>query len=164
MAKKRKRIIGKRVAWSNGEKTLIPPSQLRELKADYYKQLDEYHTRVEEGREWEIDEPAVMRGDSRLTEAYSDRLWELDMHVESMRWLLEAAQCLIDEYYVYIDNMETNYYHRNFRRFRYLVRRCEERCKEDSSLKRMYECSTVFNTYLYMEKIYAGCKGWGFLL
>ena len=111
MAKKRKRIIGKRVAWSNGEETLIPSSQLRELKADYYKQLDEYHTRVEEGREWEIDEPAVMRGDSRLTEAYSDRLWELDMHVESMRWLLEATQCLIDEYYVYIYLFFLYYYY-----------------------------------------------------
>ena len=163
MAQKRKRMNGEKVAWSDGKRTVVPPSQLKILEKEYCIKLDEYHKRVEEGREWDTDVETVMRGVSRLMEEYSDRLWELDMHVESMRWLLEAAQCLIDEYYVYIDNMETNYYHRNLQRFRYLVRRCEERCKEDSSLKRMYECSTVFNTYLYMEKIYAGCKAWGFL-
>jgi hypothetical protein len=161
MEQGRKRIKGEKVAWSNGERTVVPPSQLKILEHDYYRRLDEYHRRVMEGREWDVDEEAVMRGDSRLMEEYSDRLWELDMHVECMRWLIQAARELIDWNIVCLDHYEVSYYHRNLRRFRYLVHRCQARCEEDPWLRTMLERSSVYEDYRMMERMYANDKVWG---
>ena len=161
MAQKRKRMKGEKVAWSDGKRTVVPPSQLKILEKEYCIELDEYHKRVEEGREWDTDVETVMRGVSRLMEEYSDRLWELDMHVESMRWLLQAARELIDWNIVCLDHYEISYYHRNLRRFRYLVERCRQRCSEDPWLRVMFERSSVYEDYQYMERMYANDKVWG---
>ena len=164
MTKKRTRIKSKGVmaAWSNGERVHMAPSQLKYLENDYRQKVDDYHTRVAKGYEWETDRPSVMRGESRLMEERSDRLWELDHHVESLLWLMDAARVLIDWDYVVI-GPETNYHHRNLERFRYLVRRCEKRCQQDPRLSPLLANSDISDAYLDMEKAYAGYKDLGWI-
>lgn len=163
MTKKRTRIKSQGVlaAWSNGEKTLIAPTLMKELETVYRQKIDEYHTRVAEGYEWETDWPSVMRGDSRIMEEYSERLWELGHHVESLLRLMDAARGLIDWDHVVI-GPETNYHHRNLARFRYLVERCTERCQQDPRLTPLLADSDVYDDYQHMERAYAGYKelGW----
>lgn len=140
----------------------MAPSQLDYLEKDYRQKVDDYHTRVDEGYEWETDRPSVMRGESHLMEERSDRLWQLDRHVESLLWLMDAARKLIDWDCVVI-GPETNYHHRNLARFRYLARRCEERCQQDPRLIPLLANSDIHNDYLHMEKAYAGHKDLGWI-
>lgn len=164
MTKKRARIKsnGVMVAWSDGERVHVAPSRLNYLDKDYRQRMDDYHTRVDEGYECETDRPSVMRGDSRLMEERSDRLWELDQHVESLLWLMDAARVLIDWDYVVI-GPETNYHHRNLARFRYLVKRCKERCQQDPRLSPLLEHCDICDAYLHMERAYAGYKDLGWI-
>ena len=111
------------MAWSNGTTTLLQQKQLKELEEDFYKRWACYSHRVEQGYEWEIDEPAIMRGESMVMEEYSDKLWGLGLHVESLLRLMQAATHLIDWEHVFIGS-DTNYHHRNLSRFRYLISRC----------------------------------------
>lgn len=165
MAKKRKRMVsnGVLVAWSNGERTHVGREQLKALERDYDKRRGEYLQRLYEGREWETDEAAVLRGESMLMEEYSDRLWELDRHVESLNRLIEAALHLIDWNHVVI-GCETNYYHRNLSRFRYVMERCRERVRQMPELKPLLENSSAHEWLIEMESTYADCKGSGWAL
>ena len=45
------------MAWSNGTTTHLQQKQLKELEKDFYHQWAHYNHRVEQGYEWEIDEP-----------------------------------------------------------------------------------------------------------
>ena len=164
MKTKRTRIKGKSVmvAWSNGDRVHVTPSQTKELMASYSQRRDDYLARVEEGYEWETDNPAMMRGKSRLMEELSDQLWKMDRHVDSLLWLLDAARELIDWDQVCI-GPECNYYHRNLARFRYLVKRCKERCRQDPQLKPLLQSSSVYDDYLRMEQRYEGYKGLGWI-
>ena len=94
-------------------------------------------------------------------EEYSDKLWDLGQHTESLLQLMQAATHLIDWDEVVI-GPELNYYHRSLSRFRYLYSRCRERVREDSSLEPLLTNSTVCDWFLEMEQRYAGCKvtGW----
>ena len=149
------------MAWSNGEETRLRREQTRELKADFVRQQQQYRRRVAEGYEWETDTPAVLRGESMLREEYSDRLWNMGLHVESMLELMQAAVQLIDWDEIVL-GPETNYYHRNLSRFRYLIDRCRERVDEDPRLEPLLANSTALDWYVKMEERYAGCKvtGW----
>ena len=149
------------MAWSNGEQTILGREQTRKLKEDFQKQQQQYRRRVAEGYEWETDWPAMMRGESMLREEYSDRLWNMGLHVESMLELMQAAVQLIDWDEIVL-GPETNYYHRNLSRFRYLIDRCRERVDEDPRLEPLLENSTALDWFVEMEQQYAGCKvtGW----
>ena len=150
------------MASSNGEQTLLRREQLREIEKDFQKQMGLYLQRVKEGYEWETDEAAVMRGESMVMEAYSDKLWSLGLHVESLMQLLQAATQLIDWDHVVIGD-ETNYHHRNLARFRHLVSRCWERVREDSLLEPLLAESMAYEWFLDMERRYAHCKGTGWI-
>ena len=150
------------MAWSNGERVCLRREQVEELDKDFYRQLEHYHRRVEEGYEWETDKPAVMRGESMVMEEYSDKLWDLGLHVKSLLQLMEAACHLIDWEHVVIGS-DTNYHHRNLSRFRYLVSRCWERVREDPRLEPLLYDSTVYDLFLEMEQRYAHCKGTGWI-
>lgn len=160
----RKRIKrnGTLMASSNGELTHLRREQLRVLEKDFQKQLVHYHQRVKEGYEWETDEPAVMRGESMVTEEYSDKLWDLGLHVESLMQLMQAATHLIDWEHVFI-GADTNYHHRNLSRFRHLVSRCWERVREDPTLEPLLAESTAYDWFLEIERKYAHCKGTGWI-
>lgn len=150
------------MAWSNGEETHLRREQTRELKADFVKQQQQYRRRVAAGYEWESDRPAVMRGESMLREEYSDRLWNMGLHVESMLELMQAAVQLIDWDEIVL-GPETNYYHRNLSRFRYLIDRCRERVDEDPRLEPLLANSTALDWFVEMEQQYAGCKSTGWI-
>ena len=150
------------MAWSNGEETHLRREQTRELKADFVRQQQQYRRRVAEGYEWASDRPAVMRGESMLREEYSDRLWGVGLHVESMLELMLAAVQLIDWDEIVL-GPEINYHHRNLSRFRYLVSRCWERVREDPTLEPLLANSTAYDWFLEMEQKYAGCKGTGWI-
>ena len=153
---------GTLMAWSNGERVCLRREQMKELEKDFYRQRDAFIQRVEEGYEWETDEPAVMRGESMVMEEYSDKLWDLGLHVKSLLQLMEAACHLIDWEHVVIGS-DTNYHHRNLSRFRYLVSRCWERVREDPQLEPLLYDSTVYDLFLEMEQRYAHCKGTGWI-
>jgi hypothetical protein len=159
----RKRIKrnGTLMASSNGRQTHLRREQLRELEKDFQKQMELYHKRVKEGYEWETDEPAVLRGESMVMEEYSDKLWDLGLHTESLLRLMQAAAHLIDWDEVVIGS-ELNYYHRSLSRFRYLFSRCQERVREEPELEPLLSDSSVADWYEEMEQRYAGCKvtGW----
>lgn len=150
------------MAWSNGEQTILGREQTRKLKEDFQKQQQQYRRRVAEGYEWETDWPAMMRGESMLREEYSDRLWNMGLHVESMLELMQAAVQLIDWDEIVL-GPETNYYHRNLSRFRYLIDRCRERVDEDPRLEPLLENSTALDWFVEMEQQYAGCKNTGWI-
>ncbi len=164
MKAKRKRIKSKGtlMAWSNGTTTHLQQKQLKELEKDFYHQWAHYNHRVEQGYEWEIDEPSVLRGESMVMEEYSDKLWDLGLHVESLMRLLQAATHLIDWEHVFIGS-DINYHHRNLSRFRYLVSRCWERVREDPTLEPLLADSTAYDWFLEMEQKYADCKGTGWI-
>lgn len=150
------------MAWSNGEQTILGREQTRKLKEDFHKQQQQYRRRVAEGYEWETDWPAVMRGESMLREEYSDRLWNMGLHVESMLELMQAAVQLIDWDEIVL-GPETNYYHRNLSRFRYLIDRCRERVDNDPRLEPLLANSTALDWFVEMEQQYAGCKSTGWI-
>lgn len=149
------------MAWSNGEETHLRREQTRELKADFVRQQQQYRRRVAGGYEWESDRPAVMRGESMLREEYSDRLWVVGLHVESMLELMQAAVQLIDWDEIVL-GPEINYYHPNLSRYRYLIGRCQERANEDPRLVPLLANSMAQDWFVEMEQRYAGCKvtGW----
>lgn len=149
------------MAWSNGEETHLRREQTRELKADFVRQQQQYRRRVAEGYEWASDRPGVMRGESMLREEYSDRLWTVGLHVESMLELMQAAVQLIDWDEIVL-GPEINYYHPNLSRYRYLISRCRERVDEDPRLEPLLANSTAQDWFVEMEQRYAGCKvtGW----
>ena len=159
--RKRIKSNGTLMASSNGRQTHLRREQLREMEKDFQKQMERYHKRVKEGYEWETDEPTVMRGESMVMEEYSDKLWDLGLHTESLLRLMQAATHLIDWDEVVI-GPELNYYHRSLSRFRYLFRRCRERVREEPGLEPLLSGSTVSNWYEEMEQRYAHCKenGW----
>ena len=136
MKTKRKRITSKGImaAWSNGSVAHIIPMYAKEVGGLYGERMAEYHHRVAEGYEWEVDERAVMRGESRLIEEESDRLWAMGRHVEALNCLMDAAMRLVDWDLVTI-GPDTNHNHRNLVLFRYMVRRCWERVAENPSLE-----------------------------
>ena len=145
-----------------GGRVCLRREQVAELDKDFYRQLEHYHWRVKEGYEWEWDTPAVLRGESMVMEEYSDKLWDLGLHVKSLLQLMEAACHLIDWEHVVIGS-DTNYHHRNLSRFRYLVSRCWERVREDPQLEPLLYDSTVYDLFLEMEQRYADCKGTGWI-
>ncbi len=161
MRRKRIKSNGTLVAWSNGEETHLRREQTRELKADFVRQQQQYRRRVAAGFEWASDRPAVMRGESMLREEYSDRLWGVGLHVESMLELMQAAVQLIDWDEIVL-GPEINYYHPNLSRYRYLIGRCRERANEDHRLEPLLANSTAQDWFVEMEERYAGCKvsGW----
>ena len=162
MRRKRIKSNGTLMAWSNGKETHLRREQTRELKADFVRQQQQYRRRVAEGNEWASDRPEVMRGESMLREEYSDRLWGVGLHVESMLELMLAAVQLIDWDEIVL-GPEINYHHRNLSRFRYLVSRCWERVREDPTLEPLLANSTAYDWFLEMEQKYAGCKGTGWI-
>ena len=149
------------MAWSNGERVCLRHEQMKDLEKDFHRQWDAFIQRVEEGYEWETDEPAVMRGESMVMEEYSDKLWDLGLHVKSLLQLMDAACYLIDWEHVVIGS-DTNYHHRNLTRFRYLMSRCWERVREDPQLEPLVFNSMAYDWFLEMEQRYAHCKetGW----
>ena len=162
MKAKRKRIAGKgtMAAWSNGTRTHIGPTLARELGTRGGDTAAPHRRREPSTHGWAAVDTATMRHESLTMEAESDRLWQLDCHVESLRWLMMAAARLIDWDRV-CPGPETNYYHSNLRLFRYMVSRCWERCREDRSLEPLFRDSPVYDDFLYMEELYADSKGTG---
>ncbi len=150
------------MACTCGGRVCLRREQVAELDKDFYRQLEHYHWRVKEGYEWEWDTPAVLRGESMVMEEYSDKLWDLGLHVKSLLQLMEAACHLIDWEHVVIGS-DTNYHHRNLSRFRYLVSHCWERVREDPRLEPLLYDSTVYDLFLEMEQRYAHCKGTGWI-
>ncbi len=161
MRRKRIKSNGTLMAWSNGEETHLRREQTRELKADFVRQQQQYRRRVAEGYEWETDTPAVLRGESMLREEYSDRLWGVGLHVESMLELMLAAVQLIDWDEIVL-GPEINYYHPNLSRYRYLIGRCRERVDEAPRLEPLLANSMAQDWFVEMEQRYAGSKvtGW----
>ena len=150
------------MACTCGGRVCLRREQVAELDKDFHRQMEHYHWRVKEGYEWEWDTPAVLRGESMVMEEYSDKLWDLGLHVKSLLQLMEAACHLIDWEHVVIGS-DTNYHHRNLSRFRYLVSRCWERVREDPRLEPLLYDSTVYDYFLEMEQRYAHCKGTGWI-
>ncbi len=150
------------MAWSNGEETHLRREQTRELKADFVRQQQQYRCRVAEGYEWASDRPAVMCGESMLREEYSDRLWVVGLHVESMLELMQAAVQLIDWDEIVL-GPEINYYHPNLSRYRYLIDRCRERVNDDPRLEPLLANSTAQDWFVEMEERYVGSKGTGWI-
>lgn len=161
MRRKRIKSNGTLMAWSNGKQTHLRRKQTWELKADFVRQQQQYRRRVAAGYEWASDRPAVMRGESMLREEYSDRLWGVGLHVESMLELMQAAVQLIDWDEIVL-GPEINYYHPNLSRFRYLIGRCRKRVDEDPRLEPLLANSMAHDWFVEMEERYAGCKvsGW----
>ena len=149
------------MACTSGGRVCLRREQVKELDKDFDRQLEHYHRRVKEGYEWEWDTPAVLRGGSMVMEEYSDKLWDLGLHTESLLRLMQAATHLIDWDEVVI-GPELNYYHRSLSRFRYLFTRCQERVREEPGLEPLLSGSTVADWYEKMEQRYAHCKenGW----
>ena len=161
MKRKRIKSNGTLVACSNGVRVSLRREQVKELEMDFHRQMEHYRHRVKAGYEWETDRPAVLRGESMVMEEYSDKLWDLGQHTESLLQLMQAATHLIDWDEVVIGS-ELNYYHRSLSRFRYLFSRCRERVREEPGLEPLLSDSSVADWYEEMEQRYAGCKviGW----
>jgi len=156
MKAKRRRIAGKgtMAAWSDGTRTHIGPTLAKELKDEVGGAVKGRSRSEQVDYGWTAGDAEALRQQSRLMEEVSDRLWELDRHVESLLWLMRAARQLIDWDCVSL-GPDMNYCHSNLRRFRYVVSRCWERCREDKRLEPLFRESSVYDDFLLMKELYA---------
>ena len=141
------------VAWSNGIRVHIVPSQLKRLHDEYQNKIN--HFRLQECHiysEREVTELALRR--SRLIEEYSDYLWGLDHRIASFRLLILAAEEAIIDSSVYIDCDEVAYSHPNLVEFRRLAHRCRFRVRQDPRFKPIFLASNVYSDYNLMERTY----------
>jgi hypothetical protein len=161
MSRKRIKRNGVMVAWSNGERIHLNSEQMKELDEEYGRKLDQMYGRYR-GCRWS-QRAEMLRVESGLKEEFSDRLWELDRHVQSLCYLMDAAVMLIDWDSVVL-GPETNYYHPNLLLFRMLIGRCRERLEQDPTLKPLFKSSVALSLYEEMEAVYAGYKGLGWVV
>jgi len=161
MSRKRIKRNGVMVAWSNGDRIHLGSEHLKELNEDYYRKLDQIYDRF--GNRMWTHRAEMLRRECGLKEDFSDRLWELDKHVQSLCCLMDAAVMLIDWDCVVL-GPETNYYHPNLVMFRMLMKRCRERVEQDPTLKSLFMNSNVYGLYVEMETVYADHKGLGWIV
>ena len=141
------------VIWSDGNRIHLVPSQIKLLHDEYQRKIARFQ--MQESRIYslfQVERLAICR--SLVMEEYSDRLWSLDQHIVSFRYLILAAETALMDSSVYIDCDETPYNHPNLVEFRRLVSRCLERVSQEPRLKPILLASSAFGDYKYMFWVY----------
>ena len=153
MKDKRIRINKRMVAWSDGERTNVIPSEWR--KVDNYgsarrAMFDDYR----EGDEFYLS-CTLIREDCRCREYEADRSWERGHRLEALNRMLGAAMMVLPDEAAgvefedaqWLDPDETLFWHPNVREFLRLMRRCEDYCLREPRLRPLLESERTYRDY-----------------
>ena len=151
---KRIRINKRMVAWSDGRRTNIIPSEWKKVD-DYGRTLAGYHRDLCEGDEYLYGTCGVVRDECRCREYEADRLWERGHHLDALNQMLSAARMVLPDEAVglefedvqWLDPYEMVYWHPNVREFLRLMRRCEGFCKQAPYLWPLLEDNRDYRSY-----------------
>lgn len=153
MKDKRIRINKRMVAWSDGTRTNVVPSEWR--KVDNYgsarrSMLADYR----EGDDLYMP-CTLIREECRCREYEADRSWERGHHLKALSEMLCAAMMVLPdeaagfefEDVQWLDPDEMVCWHPNVREFLRLVRRCEDYCKQEPRLRPVLEAERTYCDY-----------------
>ena len=154
MKDKRIRINKRMVAWSDGERTNVVPSEWRKVD-DYGCSLACYHSGLREGDEYLYGTCAIIREECRFREYEADRLWERGHHVRALNQMLAAASMVLPDEATgcefedaqWLDLDETLFWHPNVREYLRLMRRCEDYCRREPRLRPLLDASRTYSDY-----------------
>ena len=150
---KRIRINKRMMAWSNGERTNIIPSEWKKVD-DYGRTMIGYHSNLREGDENYLP-CTIIREECQCREYEADRAWERGHHLEALNIMIAAAMMVLpDESAGYefedaqwLNPWESLYWHPNIREFLRYNRRCEDYCKRDPRLWPLLEAERTYRDY-----------------
>ncbi|MBR5353295.1 MAG: hypothetical protein IK126_06240 [Bacteroidales bacterium] len=147
------RINKKMVAWSNGERTNIVPSEWKKVD-DYGRTMRNYHCSLREGDENYLS-CTIIREECQCREYEADRAWEQGRHLEALNEMMRAALWVLPDESVgyefedaqWLNPWESLYWHPNIQEFLRYNRRCEDYCKRDTRLWPVLEDSLTYQNY-----------------
>lgn len=150
---KRVRINKRMMAWSDGQRTNIIPSEWKKVD-DYGRTMRNYHSSLREGDENYLT-CTIIREECQCREYEADRVWEQGHHLKAMNTMITAAMMVLPDESVgyefedaqWLNPHETLYWHPNVREFLRLMRRCEGYCKQDPRLRPLLEDSRTYRDY-----------------
>lgn len=142
------------MAWSDGERINVVPSVSRRID-DYGRTIRNYYRDFREGDENWYGSCAIVRDRCRCFEYEADRFWRQGRHLEALKEMMMAAQCVLPdedeglefEDAQWLDPQETLYWHRNVQEFLRYNLRCIDFCKRDTRLWPIYNGSLVERDY-----------------
>lgn len=158
---KRIRINKRMMAWSNGQRTNVIPSEWAKVD-DRGRTLAYYHRSLREGDEYLYGACGVVRDECRCREYEADRLWEQGHHLEALQQMIYAASSVLPDESVGIEFEDVQWlnpeeqvcWHPNLIEFRRLMRRCREYCKREPRLWPVLNGSRTYQDYLtYLENL-----------
>lgn len=151
---KRIRINKRMMAWSDGQRTNVIPSEWAKVD-DRGHTLAEYHRSLREGDEYMYGTCGVVRDECRCREYEADRLWERGHHLDALNQMLSAASMVLPDEAAgfefedaqWLDPDETLYWHPNVREHLRLMRRCEDYCRREPRLRPLLDASRPYRDY-----------------
>ena len=153
MKDKRIRINKRMMAWSDGTRTNVIPSEWEKVD-DYGRTLFNYHRDLREGDENYLP-CTIIREECRCREYEADRCWERGHHLQALSQMIAAAMMVLpDEAAGYefedaqwLNPYETFYWHPNVREFLRLMRRCEDYCRREPRLLPLLDDNREYRNY-----------------
>ena len=147
--------IGRRLmAWSDGQRTNVVPSEWKKVD-DKGRALLEYRRGMREGDEYLYGTCAVVRDECRCREYEADRLWERGRRTEALNMMIRAATMVLPDEAAgfefedaqWLDPEETPHWHPNVREHLRLMRRCEELCRREPRLRPLLEGDRTYRSH-----------------
>ena len=151
---KRIRINKRMMAWSNGQRTNVIPSEWAKVD-DRGRTLACYHRSLREGDEYLYGACGVVRDECRCREYEADRLWEQGRQLDALNQMLSAATRVLPDEAAgiefedaqWLDPDETFYWHPNVREHLRLMRRCEDYCRREPRLRPLLDTDPTYRAY-----------------
>lgn len=152
--KERIRINRRMMAWSDGRRVNVVPSEWRKVD-DYGSTLGRYHGELREGDENYLA-CTIVREECRCREYEADRYRERGQHLKALNQMLVAAQLVLPDEAAgfefedaqWLNPDEMVFWHPNVREFLRLMRRCEDFCRREPRLRPLLESSRIYRDYL----------------
>lgn len=153
MKDKRIRINKRMMAWSDGERTNVIPSE--------WCKVDDYGSarRAMQGDYREGDENylpcTLIREECRCREYEADRSWERGHPLQALNQMITAARMVLPdeaagfefEDLQWLDPYEMVYWHPNVHEHLRLMRRCEDYCRREPRLRPILEAECTYRNY-----------------
>ncbi len=150
---KRIRINKRMMAWSDGQRTNVIPSE--------WHKVDDYgsarRTMLEDYREGDENylTCTMIREACRCREYEADRCWERGQHLNALNMMLDAAMMVLPdeaegfefEDAQWLNPWESVCWHPNVKMFIGLVLRCRDYCRQDPRLWPVYDDSRAAKDY-----------------
>ncbi|MBP3763946.1 MAG: hypothetical protein J6I49_08755 [Bacteroidales bacterium] len=148
------RINKRMVAWSDGHRLNVVPSEWRKVD-DYGSTLRKCHGDLREGDRNYYGTCLLRREECRCLEHEADRCWERGQHLQALDQMISATSFVLPdeaddiefEDVCWLDPDEMVYWHPNVREFMRLARRCEDLCRRHPRLWPILEADATYRAY-----------------